>query len=154
MCNILFLPEEPIMVATSEQDNSIKMYKFENKTSIPQILKFRSGHKASPVHLRFYGESANEENTQILSCDKFNLRNISLLSEQMSKEFSSKKFNNSIKKHSIISFDFNEFRERKNDITKFMKIFELGRRPNNSWINYGIFYYIIMPGNIIGNLVR
>ena len=110
--NVLFLPEEPIMVATSEQDNSIKMYKFENKTSIPQILKFRSGHKASPVHLRFYGESANEENTQILSCDKFNLRNISLLSEQMSKEFSSKKFNNSIKKHSIISFDFNEFRER------------------------------------------
>ena len=110
--NVLFLPEEPIMIATSEQDNSIKMYKFENKTSIPQILKFRTGHKAPPVHLRFYGESANEESTQILSCDKFNLRNISLLSEQISKEFSSKKFNNSIKKHSIINFDFNEFRER------------------------------------------
>ena len=110
--NVLFLPEEPIMIVTSEQDNSIKMYKFENNTSIPQILKFRTGHKGSPEHIRFYGESANEESTQILSCDKFSLRNISLLSEQMSKEFSSKKFNNSIKKHSIINFDFNEFRER------------------------------------------
>ena len=110
--NVMFLPEEPIMIATSEQDNSIKMYKFEKNTSIPQILKFRSGHRGSPEHIRFYGESANEESTQILSCDKFNLRNISLLSEQMSKEFSSKKFNISIKKHSIINFDFNEFRER------------------------------------------
>ena len=110
--NVMFLPEEPIMIATSEQDNSIKMYKFEKNTSIPQILKYRSGHRGSPEHIRFYGESANEESTQILSCDKFNLRNISLLSEQMSKEFSSKKFNISIKKHSIINFDFNEFRER------------------------------------------
>ena len=110
--NIMFLPEEPIMIATSEQDNSIKMYKFEKNTSIPQILKFRTGHRAPPEHIRFYGESANEESTQILSCDKYSLRNISLLSEQMSKEFSSKKFNSSIKKHSIINFDFNEFRER------------------------------------------
>ena len=110
--NVLFLPEEPIMIATSEQDNSIKMYKFEKNTSIPQILKYRTGHRGAPNHIRFYGESANEESTQILSCDKYNLRNISLLSEQMSKEFSSKKFNNSIKKHSIINFDFNEFRER------------------------------------------
>ena len=112
LSNVLFLPEEPIMIATSEQDNSIKMYKFEKNTSIPQILKYRTGHRGSPEHIRFYGESANEESTQILSCDKFNLRNISLLSEQMSKEFSSKKFNDSIKKHSIINFDYNEFRER------------------------------------------
>ena len=87
--NVLFLPEEPIMIATSEQDNSIKMYKFEKNTSIPQILKYRTGHRGAPNHIRFYGESANEESTQILSCDKYNLRNISLLSEQMSKEFSS-----------------------------------------------------------------
>ena len=97
--NVMFLPEEPIMIATSEQDNSIKMYKFDNNTSIPQLLKFRTGHRSSPGHIRFYGESANEESTQILSCDKYNLRNISLLSEQMSKEFSSKKFNNFIKKN-------------------------------------------------------
>ena len=110
--NILFLPEEPIMIITSGLDNSIKMYKFEKNTSIPHLLKFRTGHNSSPVHLRFYGESANEESIQILSCDKNNLRNISLLSEQISKEFSSKKFNNNIKKHKIINFDYNEFRER------------------------------------------
>ena len=110
--NILFLPEEPIIIITSEEDNSIKMYKFEKNTSIPLLLKYRTGHTSSPIHLRFYGESANEESIQILSCDKNNLRNISLLSEQISKEFSSKKFNNSIKKHKIINFDFNEFRER------------------------------------------
>ena len=110
--NILFLPEEPIIIITSEEDNSIKMYKFDKNTSIPQLLKYRTGHTSSPLHLRFYGESANEESIQILSCDKNNLRNISLLSEQISKEFSSKKFNNSIKKHKIINFDFNEFRER------------------------------------------
>ena len=110
--NILFLPEEPIIIITSEIDNAIKMYKFDKNTSIPQLLKYRTGHTSSPLHLRFYGESANEESIQILSCDKNNLRNISLLSEQISKEFSSKKFNNSIKKHKIINFDFNEFRER------------------------------------------
>ena len=110
--NILSLPEEPIVLITSEKDNSIKMYKFEKNTSIPQLLKYRTGHTSSPLHLRFYGESANEESIQILSCDKNNLRNISLLSEQISKEFSSKKFNNSIKKHQLINFDFNEFRER------------------------------------------
>jgi len=110
--NILSLPEEPIVLITSEKDNSIKMYKFEKNTSIPQLLKYRTGHTSSPIHLRFYGESANEESIQILSCDKNNLRNISLLSEQISKEFSSKKFNNSIKKHQLINFDFNEFRER------------------------------------------
>jgi len=110
--NIMFLPEEPLMIITSEIDNSIKMYKFEKNTSIPQLLKYRTGHTSSPIHLRFYGESANEESIQIISCDKNNLRNISLLSEQISKEFSSKKFNTSIKKHKIINFDFNEFRER------------------------------------------
>ena len=110
--NIMFLPEEPLMIITSEIDNSIKMYKFEKNTSIPQLLKYRTGHTSSPMHLRFYGESANEESIQIISCDKNNLRNISLLSEQISKEFSSKKFNTSIKKHKIINFDFNEFRER------------------------------------------
>ena len=110
--NIIFLPEEPLMIITSEIDNSIKMYKFEKNTSIPQLLKYRTGHTSSPIHLRFYGESANEESIQIISCDKNNLRNISLLSEQISKEFSSKKFNTSIKKHKIINFDFNEFRER------------------------------------------
>ena len=110
--NIMFLPEEPLMIITSEIDNSIKMYKFEKNTSIPQLLKYRTGHISSPIHLRFYGESANEESIQIISCDKNNLRNISLLSEQISKEFSSKKFNTSIKKHKIINFDFNEFRER------------------------------------------
>ena len=105
--NILFLPEEPIVLITSEKDNSIKMYKLEKN-----LLKYRIGHNSSPLHLRFYGESANEESIQILSCDKNNLRNISLLSEQISKEFSSKKFNGSIKKHQLINFDFNEFRER------------------------------------------
>ena len=110
--NIIFLPEEPLMVITSEKDNSIKMYKMEKNTSIPQLLKYRNGHTSSPLYLRFYGESANEESIQILSCDKNNLRNISLLSEQISKEFSSKKFNNSIRKHNLISFDYNEFRER------------------------------------------
>ena len=110
--NIIFLPEEPLMVITSEKDNSIKMYKMEKNTSIPQLLKYRNGHTSSPLYLRFYGESTNEESIQILSCDKNNLRNISLLSEQISKEFSSKKFNNSIRKHNLISFDYNEFRER------------------------------------------
>ena len=47
--NIIFLPEEPIMVVTSENDNSIKMYKFEKNTSIPQLLKFRTGHTSSPL---------------------------------------------------------------------------------------------------------
>ena len=125
--NVMFLPEEPLMIATSNIDNSIKMYKFNNNTSIPQIFKFRNGHKSEPLHIRFYGESANDECNQILSCDKFNLRNISLLSEEISKEFSSKKFKNFSQKHEIKNFSFNEFRER--DWSNIALIFSEYEKP-------------------------
>ena len=111
--NVFFIPNEPILLCTSGIDNSIKMYKFDNITSIPQLLKMRNGHSNSPKIIKFYGNS-NNENTQILSCDDFYLRNISIINEHQSREFSYKKFPdlNNKKIHKIISFDYNEFRER------------------------------------------
>ena len=111
--NVFFIPNEPILICTSGKDNSIKMFKFDKNTSIPQLLKMRNGHSNSPKIIKFYGNS-NNENTQILSCDNFYLRNISLINEHQSREFSYKKFPllNNIKNHKILSFDYNEFRER------------------------------------------
>lgn len=115
--NIMFLPNEPIMIASSDRDNSIKMFKFDESTCIPSLLKQRKGHKCPPKKIRFYGESVNNECDRILSCDETTMRNMSMINEHNSLEFSFKKvydkiFKNNKLNRKIIDFAYNEFRER------------------------------------------
>ena len=115
--NVLFLPNEPILIANSSNDNAIKMFKFDKTTCLPELLKQRCGHKSSPLKIRFYGENINSESKHLLSCDNLMLRNMSIINEHISKDFSYKKYfdkifkNNSLNRQ-ILSFDYNEFRER------------------------------------------
>ena len=115
--NVMFLPNEPILIANSLNDNSIKMFKFDKSTCLPELLKQRSGHKSSPIKIRFYGENINSESKHLLTCDNLMLRNMSIINEHISKDFSYKKYfdkifkNNSLNRQ-ILSFDYNEFRER------------------------------------------
>jgi U3 small nucleolar RNA-associated protein 21 len=122
--SIIFLPNEPILVATSGKDNSIKIFNFEPNSGIPLLLKQRTGHSSHPKKIRFYGEKANNESLHILSISQNEFRNISLINEHMSRPFSinMKNLPNSIKyelksnsknlSFDLLSFDFNEFRER------------------------------------------
>jgi U3 small nucleolar RNA-associated protein 21 len=122
--SINFLPNEPILVATSGKDNSIKMFNFEPNSGTPLLLKQRTGHSSHPNKIRFYGEKANNESLHLLSLTQNELRNISLINEHMSRPFSMNmknlpstikhelKGNSKNLNFDLLGFDFNEFRER------------------------------------------
>jgi U3 small nucleolar RNA-associated protein 21 len=50
-----FMPNEPILLSSSEEDNSLKMWFFERGTTQPRLLKERCGHSQPPHKIRFYG---------------------------------------------------------------------------------------------------
>lgn len=53
--SLCFLPNEPVLVSASEDDNSIKMWLLEKGQGEPRLLRERTGHAEAPVKLRFYG---------------------------------------------------------------------------------------------------
>jgi len=83
--NLKFLPNEPILVSSSGEGNSIVMWQFEKESTVPKLLKQRAGHFINPHLIRFYGD----EDKQLLSISKDgSLRKISLYNEQQNCEFS------------------------------------------------------------------
>jgi len=50
-----FMPNEPILISSSEEDNSLKMWFFERGMTNPRLLKERCGHAEPPHKIRFYG---------------------------------------------------------------------------------------------------
>ena len=53
--SLAFIPNEPILVTASEDDNSIKMWFLEKGQSQPRLLRERCGHAEAPHKVRFYG---------------------------------------------------------------------------------------------------
>lgn len=93
--SIAFIPNEPVLVTTSDEDNSIKMWIFEKGSSKPRLLKERCGHAEGPNRLRFYGgmdDRVMQGARNLITCSKDgHLRDIALLNEFMSMSFSRKK---------------------------------------------------------------
>ena len=93
--SLSFMPNEPVLVTASEDDNSIKMWLFEKGQSLPRLLKERCGHAEAPHRIRFYGgldDPTMQGARNLLTCSKDgNLRDISLLNEFQSMNFSKKK---------------------------------------------------------------
>jgi U3 small nucleolar RNA-associated protein 21 len=114
--SLVFLPNEPILLATSGVDNYIRMYRFEYNTGIPVLLRHRNGHSKHPNKIRFYGESVNNDSNHLLSISDSEMRIVSLINEHISKDISFKNLPKSVKFHTdkmhLTDFDFNEFRER------------------------------------------
>jgi U3 small nucleolar RNA-associated protein 21 len=114
--SLVFLPNEPILLATSGIDNYIRMYRFEYNTGVPVLLKYRNGHTKHPNKIRFYGESINNDSNHVLSISDAEMRIVSLINEHISKDISFKNLPKSVKFHTnklhLSDFDFNEFRER------------------------------------------
>jgi len=46
---------EPVLISSSEDGNSIKMWFFEKGLTVPRLLRQRAGHSDAPIKIRFYG---------------------------------------------------------------------------------------------------
>lgn len=42
--HIQFMPNEPVLISTSDEGNSIKMWLFDKGQALPRLLRQRSGH--------------------------------------------------------------------------------------------------------------
>ena len=72
--SLFFLPGQPLLISGGS-DNAIKMWLFDSIDGVPRLLKYRSGHKAPPRKIKYYGgvvmatasDGADGTSSQILS---------------------------------------------------------------------------------------
>nr|XP_043610060.1 U3 small nucleolar RNA-associated protein 21 homolog [Erigeron canadensis] len=112
-----FFANEPVLMSTSA-DNSIKMWIFDTTGGDPRLLRFRSGHSAPPLCIRFYANGRH-----ILSAGQDRaFRLFSVIQDQQSRELSQRHVTKRAKKlklkeeeiklKPVIAFDVAEIRER------------------------------------------
>ncbi|GLT28646.1 hypothetical protein SLA2020_035620 [Shorea laevis] len=112
-----FLANEPVLMSSSA-DNSIKMWIFDTSDGDPRLLRFRSGHSAPPLCIRFYANGRH-----ILSAGQDRaFRLFSVIQDQQSRELSQRHISKRAKKlkmkeeelklKPVIAFDCAEIRER------------------------------------------
>ncbi|KAJ0250207.1 Transducin family protein / WD-40 repeat family protein [Hirschfeldia incana] len=112
-----FLANEPVLMSASA-DNSLKMWIFDTNDGDPRLLRFRSGHSAPPLCIRFYSNGRH-----ILSAGQDRaFRLFSVIQEQQSRELSQRHISRRAKKlrlkeeelklKPVIAFDCAEIRER------------------------------------------
>ncbi|KAK1276546.1 hypothetical protein QJS04_geneDACA004157 [Acorus gramineus] len=112
-----FLANEPVLMSSSA-DNSIKMWIFDTTDGEARLLRFRSGHSAPPLCVRFYGNGRH-----ILSAGQDRaFRLFSVIQDQQSRELSQRHVSkrakrlklkeDEIKLKPVIAFDCAEIRER------------------------------------------
>ena len=116
---VQFLSNEPVLVSSSGDDNSIKMWLFDvehGSNVAPRLLKERSGHSDVCSKIAFYGDDGK----RLISCSENTfLRYNSLINEHISRNFGYKKNLNKKKVSKLgenigrtLDFDFSELRER------------------------------------------
>ncbi|KAG8363632.1 hypothetical protein BUALT_Bualt19G0042600 [Buddleja alternifolia] len=119
-CSIVslhFFANEPVLMSSSA-DNSIKMWIFDTTDGDPRLLRFRSGHSAPPLCIRFYANGRH-----ILSAGQDRaFRLFSVIQDQQSRELSQRHVSKRAKKlklkeaeiklRPVIAFDVAEIRER------------------------------------------
>lgn len=112
-----FFANEPVLMSSST-DNSIKMWIFDTSDGDPRLLRFRSGHSAPPVCIRFYANGRH-----ILSAGRDRaFRLFSVIQDQQSRELSQGHVSKRAKKRrmkeqeiklkAVTAFDVAEIRER------------------------------------------
>ncbi|KAH9606023.1 hypothetical protein KSS87_021040 [Heliosperma pusillum] len=88
-----FFANEPVLMSSSA-DNSIKMWIFDTSDGDPRLLRFRSGHSAPPVCIRFY---ANGRHILSAGHDRA-FRLFSVVQDQQSRELSQRHVSKRAKK--------------------------------------------------------
>lgn len=74
-----FLPSEPLLVTTST-DNSLKMWIFDKLDGTPRLLRYREGHAAPPLCIRYHGSKGD---SILSSGEDSSLRIFSTISETL-----------------------------------------------------------------------
>lgn len=103
---------------SSSADNSVKMWIFDTSDGDPRLLRFRSGHSAPPLCIKFY---ANGRHVLSAGQDRA-FRLFSIVQDQQSRELSQRHVSKRAKKlklkeeeiklKPVIAFDVAEIRER------------------------------------------
>lgn len=112
-----FFANEPVLMSSSA-DNSIKMWIFDTTDGDPRLLRFRSGHSAPPLCIKYYANGRH-----ILSAGQDRaFRLFSVIQDQQSRELSQRHVTKRAKKlklkeeeiklKPVIAFDVAEIRER------------------------------------------
>ncbi|CAK9147531.1 unnamed protein product [Ilex paraguariensis] len=112
-----FFANEPVLMSSSV-DNSMKMWIFDTSDGDPRLLRFRSGHSAPPLCIKFYANGRH-----ILSAGQDRaFRLFSVIQDQQSRELSQRHVSKRAKKlrlkeeeiklKPVIAFDVAEIRER------------------------------------------
>ncbi|XP_019447943.1 PREDICTED: WD repeat-containing protein 36 [Lupinus angustifolius] len=112
-----FFANEPVLMSSSA-DNSVKMWIFDTSDGDPRLLRFRSGHSAPPLCIKFYANGRH-----ILSAGQDRaFRLFSVVQDQQSRELSQRHISKRAKKlkvkeeeiklKPVIAFDCAEIRER------------------------------------------
>lgn len=112
-----FFANEPVLMSASA-DNSIKMWIFDTSDGDPRLLRFRNGHSAPPLCIRFYANGRH-----ILSAGQDRaFRLFSVVQDQQSRELSQRHVSRRAKKlrlkeeeiklKPVVAFDCAEIRER------------------------------------------
>lgn len=112
-----FFANEPVLLSASA-DNSIKMWIFDTSDGDPRLLRFRNGHSAPPLCIRFYANGRH-----ILSAGQDRaFRLFSVVQDQQSRELSQRHVSRRAKKlrlkeeeiklKPVVAFDCAEIRER------------------------------------------
>ncbi|KAL3516441.1 hypothetical protein ACH5RR_023343 [Cinchona calisaya] len=112
-----FFVNEPVLMSSSV-DNSLKMWIFDTSDGDPRLLRFRSGHSAPPLCIKFYANGRH-----ILSAGQDRaFRLFSVIQDQQSRELSQRHVSKRAKKlklkeediklKPVIAFDVAEIRER------------------------------------------
>ena len=122
--DIKFMQNEPVLISSSQDGNSIKMWLFDKGLMVPRLMRQRTGHADQPTRIRFYGgqdDPVMHGARNLISCSNDGqLRDISLLNEFQSIDFSQKNLNKGLLRNEegscslgkIKQFGFSEFRER------------------------------------------
>jgi U3 small nucleolar RNA-associated protein 21 len=117
VASLHFFANEPVLMSASA-DNSLKMWIFDTNDGDPRLLRFRSGHSAPPLCIRFYANGRH-----ILSAGQDRaFRLFSVIQDQQSRELSQRHVTKRAKKiklkeediklKPVIAFDVAEIRER------------------------------------------
>ena len=108
--NCLFIPNEPLLLLSSEEGNYIKLFVFNEESSFttPKLLKERSGFLNNPKKIKFYGD--DEKHIMALSSNQIKM--VSTINDHITREFSIKKLYENNISINFVDFDINQFRER------------------------------------------
>jgi len=101
---VFFLPGEPVLTTASGADNSLKQWIFDLDNPDPRLLRERTGFNSSPSYIRFY------DSKHLLACSSNSLRDLSILNEHQSTNFSYKHIHKTLKKAKV-AFGLNPFKE-------------------------------------------